>query len=449
MENFRSKSISYVAIILMIIATSCQEDDSKTVPSVTTAAIMDVTATTAVGGGNITSDGNSSITASGLVYSRTNSPPTIADDTTWTPITIGNFNTPLQELEPSTTYYARAYATNGVGTSYGETITFTTSNGSPIAKNVSILGSVKVGQTLTATYDYNGVEGDPESGTTFQWYIASDVIGTDEMVIVGATGATYTLIEEDEFKYIRVGVFVRAMSGMMGQEVKSDFVGPVGEPPEKVTFIYNGKSVTYYVLISTITGRKWLDRNLGAPNSPSSYDDVLNSGDLFQWGRAADGHQLIHRGLTTALTSAENGPPVTVLSTSDSPGHNKFICIKDNNISPWDWRSPQNDVLWQGVDGINNPCPSGWRIPTKAEFEAENITEDMREAYNKLRLTSGGYRFSYDGLFGGIGSDGAYWTSSIYSSIPTLISVFEFNSVDAFFSTSRRSDGNSCRCIKN
>jgi uncharacterized protein (TIGR02145 family) len=35
---------------------------------------------------------------------------------------------------------------------------------------------------------------------------------------------------------------------------------------------------------------------------------------------------------------------------------------------PYDWRVPQNDNLWQGVDGTNNPCPEGWRIPTQTEW---------------------------------------------------------------------------------
>ncbi len=40
----------------------------------------------------------------------------------------------------------------------------------------------------------------------------------------------------------------------------------------------------------------------------------------------------------------------------------------------YDWRSPQNDNLWQGVNGINNPCPSGYRLPTEAELEAERLS---------------------------------------------------------------------------
>jgi formylglycine-generating enzyme required for sulfatase activity len=51
-----------------------------------------------------------------------------------------------------------------------------------------------------------------------------------------------------------------------------------------------------------------------------------------------------------------------------TPEHGDFII---NGSSPYDWRNPQNDNLWQGVSGTNNPCPSGYRLPTEAEWEAE------------------------------------------------------------------------------
>ena len=69
-------------------------------------------------------------------------------------------------------------------------------------------------------------------------------------------------------------------------------------------------------------------------------------GYLYQWGRATDGHQKRTSGSSSTL------------STNDTPGHKKFILAPN---SPYDWRSPQNDNLWQGVAGTNNPCPSGYR----------------------------------------------------------------------------------------
>lgn len=97
-----------------------------------TPALAQLTTTTptynsnsAVSGGNITSDGNSTITARGVCWS-TSPAPTINDDKTNDGIGSGNFTSNLSNLKPNTTYYLRAYATNVLGTVYGGELTFTT-----------------------------------------------------------------------------------------------------------------------------------------------------------------------------------------------------------------------------------------------------------------------------------------------------------------------------------
>ena len=52
--------------------------------------------------------------------------------------------------------------------------------------------------------------------------------------------------------------------------------------------------------------------------------------------------------------------------------------------------------LWQGVNGYNNPCPTGFRIPTSAEWQAEiNTWGSVTDLYNNpLKLTRGGLRYN-------------------------------------------------------
>jgi len=90
------------------------------------------------------------------------------------------------------------------------------------------------------------------------------------------------------------------------------------------------------------TGRVWMDRNLGASQVATSSTDAASYGDLYQWGRGNDGHQSRTSGTTTTLSS------------SNSPGHGNFILAPS---SPYDWRNPQNDNLWQGVSGVNTVYP--------------------------------------------------------------------------------------------
>ncbi len=95
-------------------------------PQITTISPSDITKFSFTSGGNITNDGGSSVINSGICWD-TNPNPTIELNTkTINSTSIGNFSNTIHALVPSTTYYLRAYATNTVGTSYGEELTITT-----------------------------------------------------------------------------------------------------------------------------------------------------------------------------------------------------------------------------------------------------------------------------------------------------------------------------------
>ncbi len=98
---------------------------TATVPTVTTQAVDQVTTTTAVAGGNVTSEGNASVTERGVCYS-TSANPTTADTKVTNGTGTGSFSCNLTNLQNGTTYYVRAYAINEKGTAYGEEVTFTT-----------------------------------------------------------------------------------------------------------------------------------------------------------------------------------------------------------------------------------------------------------------------------------------------------------------------------------
>jgi len=89
-------------------------------PSVSTAPLSAVTSTTATGGGTVAADGGAPVTARGVVFSSTNPNPTLADSVAAGGTGTGAFTTALGGLSPNTRYYVRAYATNAVGTAYGD-----------------------------------------------------------------------------------------------------------------------------------------------------------------------------------------------------------------------------------------------------------------------------------------------------------------------------------------
>ena len=93
--------------------------------TVSTTAVSSISTQSAVSGGNISSNGGGAISESGVVWSI-NENPTITDSKTTDNATTGTFVSSLSGLTAGTTYYVRAYATNGAGTSYGSQVTFTT-----------------------------------------------------------------------------------------------------------------------------------------------------------------------------------------------------------------------------------------------------------------------------------------------------------------------------------
>jgi hypothetical protein len=109
---------------------------------VTTNPVTEITATSAISGGNISDDGGFSITARGVCWG-TSQNPTINDNHTTNGTGIGQFTSNITELSYNTVYYVRAYATNSKGTSYGEEKTFTTSKLAPtvITDEVSVITS--------------------------------------------------------------------------------------------------------------------------------------------------------------------------------------------------------------------------------------------------------------------------------------------------------------------
>jgi hypothetical protein len=425
--------------------SSCDDDEkSKTVPNITTGTVTDISGTSATVSGEIVDDGNTAgIIASGFVYSSTNTTPTLADSKTEETATDGTYTSELENLTSSTTYHVRAYAINSVGTGFGEVVDFTTSNAAPVASDVSITGTIEANMEVTAAYTYIDAENDVQSGTTFQWYRANDATGAGEAPIAGATLITYTIQNADEGKFIWVAVTPKAATGTItGEEAESTRSGPVGEATT-VTFMYNGEEVTYGILNSTVTGRRWMDRNLGAPDAPTSVTDWPNYGDMFQWGRKDDGHQVLIRTSETEATTV-NGT-TTSLATTNTPG-NQFIIISSN---PYDWRNPQNANLWQAPDRINNPCPSGWHVPTEAEWLAEDIEDDIAaDAYDKLKITLGGGHSGYEDYLDAADEYGGYWSSTVEEGGIGAVGFLFWAEYTLQLTPEIRAAGFMCRCIK-
>jgi hypothetical protein len=139
-----------------------------------------------------------------------------------------------------------------------------------------------------------------------------------------------------------------------------------------------------------INAKLWAAANLGATSIANSNRTDANSyGFYYQWGRGSDGHQL------------PSSTRITIIATSSNPGHSNFI--KSSAASKQDWLNPQDNTLWQGVNGTNNPCPSGYRLPS---------VQEIKDAYSQLYFPKAG-SMANNGNTYQIGSWGFYWSSDV------------------------------------
>lgn len=189
-------------------------------------------------------------------------------------------------------------------------------------------------------------------------------------------------------------------------------------------------------VINPATGRTWMDRNLGASEAPNGDNLEAARGDLYQWGRGADGHQ------------CRNSTFTSVTSSTNQPGHDMFIII---NGGTYDWRNPQNMNLWQGLNGINVPCPDGYRLPTEAEATEERLSWTSNNttgaADSPVQLIPTGYRSGTTSSILAL-SQASYWTSTTGTVMSVQAKTLNASSSSASIAERARSTGRAVRCIK-
>ncbi|MBU0675638.1 MAG: hypothetical protein KJ950_13435 [Proteobacteria bacterium] len=249
-----------------------------------------------------------------------------------------------------------------------------------------------------------------------------------------SVGYSIRCIQDDAFVYDYDGDGFTVSQGDCDDGDSTIHPGATDVPGDGIDQDCSGSDATISFGTVTSVGQVWMDRNLGASQVATNSNDSEAYGDLYQWGRGTDGHE------------KRDSPSTSTLSLSDTPGHGSFIL---NAISPYDWRSPQNDTLWQGVSSPNNPCPAGFRLPTETEFETERVSWNSNNSAgaftSPLKLVWAGDRGRLDGTIRNAGIVGHYWSSSVYGSDARDLS---FSSSLADRVSYNRSYGFSVRCIQ-
>jgi uncharacterized protein (TIGR02145 family) len=175
-----------------------------TVPTLTTTAASSISTTSAVSGGNISNNGGAAVTSRGICWSL-NSGPTISDAITDDGSGTGSFTSTLTGLDPGTTYHARAYAVNNIGTAYGNELTFTTAAVLPVLTTTIISGISQTTATSGGNISYNGGATITASGICWRTTSNPTISGTHtaDGSATGSFSSSMTGLTPNTLYYVR------------------------------------------------------------------------------------------------------------------------------------------------------------------------------------------------------------------------------------------------------
>ncbi|MBA7544886.1 hypothetical protein ES705_37247 [subsurface metagenome] len=359
---------------------------SVNLPTVTTTSVSNITENSAQSGGNVTDDGGAEVTARGVCWS-TSENPTIADDKTSDGTGTGSFISSLTGLTANTTYYVRAYATNSVGTSYGNEISFTT-----LAVSLPTVSTTE-GSSITPTTAQSGGNITDDGGGTIT-----------ARGVCWSTAHNPTIVDNKTDDGTATGIFTSSITGLTATTtyyIRAYATNSAGTAyGDEITIITSTATVTDYEgnVYQTITigSQEWMCENL-------------------KLTKYADG---------TAIPLVTNSTEWGNLTT---PGYYWY-----NNDEPTYANTYGALYNWYTVEK-GNLCPTGWHVPTDAEWTTlTDYLGGASVAGGKLKETGtahwsypntgatnesgftalpGGGR-SLNGTFGYVGSSGGWWSST-------------------------------------
>lgn len=238
-------------------------------------------------------------------------------------------------------------------------------------------------------------------------------------------------------RLVLISIYICFAISLFGQNYDDNFKKPI--VTEEGDFVY------YELLpIQTAEGRfVFLDRNLGALSSDVSSSDSW--GDLYQWGRATDGHE-------------KRLSDTTCIIARTYQANNKEFIV-DSALAN-DWLISPEDDLWNDTSHTNNPCPCGYNLPSEKQWRAlMNLGYEIKVANSgmyyisiadgQLLLPCAGIRNAFTGDFQYLGTRGFYWALDVskrgYSAaidfnkaeITTNVTIYGF-----------RAFGRSVRCMR-
>jgi uncharacterized protein (TIGR02145 family) len=323
-------SIGLLILALSLVA-GCKKDQAKTLAQLTTTAISNITSTSAQTGGDITGDGGSPISQSGICWA-THSNPTVGDSTSQAGTSGGSFSISLSNLNANTTYYVRAYAINGSGTAYGNDDSLMTSKGLPTIITSTVTNIIPLVATSGGNVTNDGGASVTARGlcySTSPHPTISNFITSDSNGIGAFIDSMKPLASQTQY-------YVRAYATNSFGTAYGNEINFTSSSANTVTDI-DGNVYSYIV----IGGQTWMTSNLKVTHYQNG-DPVINGlATNFNWWN--DSYDSLYVGAYTF----PNGD--TTQKAAYGLLYNNYACNDSRNIAPVGWHVA-TDGDWETLE---------------------------------------------------------------------------------------------------
>jgi len=451
------KIVLLLSIGLLLLSCDPQENPDPVIPSVTTGDVTDITTTTAICGGNVTADGGAAVTARGVCWSTSENPTTLDSKTTddlaqktkaADGTGLGTYTSNITGLSPNTTYYVRAYATNSVGTAYGEQRTFTTN---ALQGMLSVTtGAVTNITTTTATCDGNVTAdgGLPVIARGVCWSTTQNPTTANSKTTNGTGLGTYTSnitgLSPNTTYYVRA--YATNANGTAYGEQRT-FKTQQEQDPGDGSFTDSRDGHQYETV--TIGSQVWMAENLaylpsvvgpatGSTTEPHYYVYGYD-GTSVATAKATTNYQTYGVLYNWPATLTACPPGWHLPSDAEWTQMEEYLIANGYN---YDGTTSGNRIA------ISMASATGWNSSTNTG--AIGNTNTAYDAYrNKSGFTAlpGGYRRTL-GPFYNVGFDGYWWSSTQSSGHYAWHRHLYFSSSHVAGPSTVRSAGFSVRCLR-
>ncbi len=438
-------------------------------PTVTTNDVTDITATSAICGGEVTDNGEAEIIARGVCYGL-NENPTIDGNHTIDSIGIGSFSSILVDLSTNTTYYVRAYATNQKGTSYGEQKSFITTDGLPTVTTMEVTDITATTATCGGTVVDDGGFAVTARGVCYSTNPNPTIDNSHTNDGAGSGSFTSHLSDLSSYTTYYVRAYATNCNGTIYAEQKS-FVttdhtgsgaGLFSVSSSKLVCFSKG-NLQYQASTRTWRFAENQYTYIGADNSniSSSYSGWI---DLFGWGTSGFSHGAVcYQPYSTSqdyINYYAYGQATFNLYDQTGKADWGYNRISNGGNTDNMWRTLTSDewlylfttrITTSGIrfamariNGINGVIilPDGWSNSyytlnstnnANAMFSTNVITENTwvyyLESYGAIFLPAAGDRFGTYVDY--VNSIGFYWSSSVNSYDHANIVIFAEDGISA------------------